>query len=178
MGKIPRELTGQRFGRLTALERAPKATNNHHAQWRCRCDCGTDITVPSDKLTIGNTQSCGCLHRETMAEITRTLNFKHGAAVHSARLPEYKAWTALRNRCSNPNNPGYINYGGRGITVCERWQGEHGFENFFEDMGRKPTPKHSIDRKENDGNYEPENCRWATKLEQTHNRRCSKSKRL
>lgn len=97
-------------------------------------------------------------------------NGSHGHSCVGKRTTEYNTWLHMKDRCFNPNNNGYANYGGRGITICDRWLGETGFENFLSDMGHKPSPKHSIDRINNDGNYEPSNCRWATAATQVNNR--------
>lgn len=159
MGCHRRDLSGQRFGRLLALH-SPARDRHHNRLWLCRCDCGTEKLVKSGALTGGNTASCGCLHREVMTP--------HGATVGGKRSPEYLAWGHMRRRCQDPQHPQFRNYGGRGIAVCERWQE---FQNFLADMGARPSPRHSLDRIDNDGSYEPGNCRWATKDVQQHNRR-------
>lgn len=157
------ELSGQRFGRLVAVRLLPDRVNKDR-MWECQCDCGkTHPSVSTERLTGGLTRSCGCLHLETMAES----RFKHGFKHES----EYHSWQGMKERCFNSKNRGYKNYGGRGITVCNRWR--NSFKNFISDMGRKPTQKHSIDRKNNNGNYTPKNCRWATKVVQANNTRRS-----
>jgi hypothetical protein len=118
--------------------------------------------VSTGALRDGTSQSCGCLRREL-----QTIRAKHGGTKSS----EHNIWLGIYQRCFNENHPAYHSYGGRGITVCERWRDANGFANFLADMGRRPSPKHSIDRKNNDGNYEPDNCRWATSKEQCNNNR-------
>lgn len=161
-----RDLAGKRFGRWTAVSYAGR---NAHREtfWHCRCDCGTTGIVASRHLSAGSSRSCGCLHRELSRDIAQVINLKHGAT----RTKEYRAWSQLKSRCFNPNNRRYVLYGGRGITVCARWRDS--FENFLADVGPAPSPKHSLDRIANDGNYEPGNCRWATTTEQARNTRAN-----
>jgi hypothetical protein len=126
------------------------------------CFCGNTCILFESNVVGKKTLSCGCHHRKRMKEVKTT----HGLA----HTPVYNVWCTMKARCSNLNSTRYEDYGGRGIRVCERWLS---FENFYADMGDRPSAKHSIDRINNDGNYEPSNCRWATPLQQRHNQRKS-----
>lgn len=159
MGKLI-DLTGQTFGRLTVIERSGTG-NTGQAQWKCLCECGKETIVLGDNLRRGKQVSCGCYHSEIM--------FKHGATVGEKKTQEYVIWCEMKRRCTDNNAEYYKDYGGRGIKVCERWT--NSFENFFEDMGKRPSKRHSIDRIYNDGDYEPGNCRWATQSQQSINSR-------
>ena len=162
-------LTGQVFTRLTVRECVRDAKGR--VAWRCDCSCGGSKVVKAACMFSGDTKSCGCLRREVM----RAKATKHGACMPGQRTPEYWIHRRLMDRCMNPNDKNWKDYGSRGISVCERWLGEHGFENFLADKGVRPSPQHSIDRwPNNDGNYEPDNTRWATKKEQVDNRRCTR----
>ena len=156
------DLSGTRFGRLQAV--APAGRRGSISLWLCKCDCGSDKVTSLGSLRGGKAKSCGCLRKETLS--ARAV--KHGASRRGALLPEYRIWKGVRGRCLNARNPKYPIYGGRGITVCERWTD---FTNFISDMGPRPSAQHSIDRINNDGNYEPSNCRWATAWQQARNQR-------
>jgi len=149
------DLTGNKYGRLVVLSRSGK---NKHGQslWLCRCDCGKEKVISSVSLKGGRSNSCGCLQKES--------RIKHG----KHKTPTYNSWDSMIQRCENPKTPKYTLYGGRGIKVCDSW---HEFKNFFEDMGERPSTEYSLERVDNNGNYEPGNCKWATQIEQCRNRR-------
>jgi hypothetical protein len=162
-----RNLQGEKFGRLTPIEILPERVQGRVA-WLCECECGARLSVESVRLTSGNTKSCGCYRVDrgvTHGKSTRT----HGAWSGNRPTPEWTAWSQMRYRCERPTHAQWLDYGGRGIAVCQRWRDS--FEAFLSDMGPRPTPRHSIDRIDNDRGYAPGNCRWATASEQNKNRR-------
>ena len=159
------DLSGIRFGRLLVLkldEMVRRKSGGTLAMWLCKCDCGNTHISQSYPLTSGATKSCGCLQRELTSIKSRT----HGMS----KTRTYRSWAGMVNRCSNKTNKDYRDYGGRGISVCEQWKY---FENFLLDMGEAPLLS-SIDRIDNNGNYEPKNCRWATAEDQAKNKRTSR----
>jgi hypothetical protein len=153
------DITGQVFSRLTVLA-FDGVDEKQNSRWKCRCECGETVSVRRQGLTGGKTKSCGCLQREAAAAISKT----HGAT----KTPEYSAWKAMKFRCSNPAADSYKDYGARGISVASAWDD---FERFLADMGPRPGPGYSIDRIDNDGDYEPGNCRWTTRDVQARNNR-------
>lgn len=155
MGKIPIEMTGMKFGRLKVIKKLSSRNINGHVIWKCLCRCGIKIKVSGHSLRSKNTKSCGCLKIEKLTT--------HGKSYSRT----YDIWAHMLQRCNNKRHKAYKYYGGRGIKVCKRWLK---FENFLEDMGKKPKGL-SIDREDNDGNYDKKNCRWATSSEQARNRR-------
>ena len=166
MGRKALDLISKKYGRLTVIERV--GSNKYSKpMYRCLCDCGKESIVMGNLLPNGYVKSCGCL-REDNRRLSR---YSHGQT-GSDTTPEYRAWHSMKYRCSSPTAQNYENYGGRGIKVCDSWV--ESFDNFFNDMGRRPSDLHSIDRIDNDGDYCPENCRWATKAEQSMNIRTNK----
>ncbi len=158
------DLTGKRFGRLTVKRRFIFKNRFGHFKWICRCDCGATVRSFGSRLTTGHTQSCGCLRRDVA---TRNAT-RHGLC----ETVEYACWRNMHARCYNPKARGFHNYGGRGIRVCARWHGiPKGLRNFVRDMGEKPSPKLTIERKNNEVGYRPSNCKWATMSENLRNRR-------
>lgn len=165
MGRKLKDLTGQKFWRLTVIQYLGR--QHHSSLWLCECECGTRANVQSGALKNGDIKSCGCWQRDRM----RGLNFKHGergGLLRKTVTAEYKCWSSMLDRCYRPATRGYEWYGGRGIKVCPEWTGN--FAAFLRDVGRKPSRRHSLDRVDSNGNYEPGNVRWATHKQQARNR--------
>jgi len=155
------DLTGQTFNRLTVIERVE---NSKPIRWKCICDCGNTTIVETGPIKSGHTKSCGCLH----IEICRELGFR--SSTHCmTNTPEYKSWECIKQRCNNPNDHSFNNYGGRGIVLCDKWQND--FVAFYKHVGPRPSIFHSIERINNNSNYEPGNVKWASAQEQANNTR-------
>jgi len=150
------DLTGEKFNRLAVNNRAPNRGKT--TMWNCICDCGNKTAVGASALKNNGVQSCGCLRVEKAKRGTH----------HLSDTPEYYIWNSMKARCYNKNSADYPRWGGRGIAVCDEWR--NSFETFYTDMDPRPTPKHTLDRIDNDGNYGPSNCRWATRTIQNRNK--------
>ena len=162
---------GEVFGRLTLTSRLPKQHPKQQQRWLCTCVCGKVIEAYQGNIVSGKTSSCGCFRKEVVAELGKRTGSVNGGSTrtHGMRdAPEYRIWSLMRNRVNNSGSEDYKNYGGRGITLDPGW---NSFEKFYADMGPRPSPEHSIDRKDNSKGYEPGNCHWATSTEQNRNRR-------
>lgn len=158
-----KNLVGQTFGKLTVVEYAGKNASGKQTMWKCQCACGKHTVCLGNSIKTGRTRSCGCWN--TIGQRVTT----HGCTRNRKPVPEYAVWQTMIRRCTKSKCEKFAIYGARGISVCQQWLTS--FECFLADMGSRPSPDHSIDRIDNDGNYEPGNCRWATKQEQQRNTR-------
>lgn len=163
-----KDLTGMKLNKLTVISfNGVRGDKKKKGFWLCKCDCGKETVVESSNLLNGHTQSCGCFRRQ---QIFNSL-YVHGG---SHKMPEHSVWTNMIARCTNPKNKSYKDYGGRGIKVCERWAGSkkgEGFANFYEDMGQRPSNRHTLERIRVNDDYSPYNCIWILKSEQGYNTR-------
>ncbi len=157
--------TGEVFGELTVLRQGARKGTTY---WICRCSCGVEKEIAGHNLRSGDIRSCGCKQLELISKALKGKYLLHGHTQGGIQSPEWRAWNGMLHRCYSKYGPSYARYGGRGIKVCARWR--NSFENFLEDMGPRPSSKHSIDRKKNNRGYNPGNCRWATALEQQNNK--------
>lgn len=169
------DITGSRFGLLVAEKEVDRGHRNER-RWLCVCDCGRTVIVERSALVSKHSQSCGCRRDEESTKRLYDANLQHGHTV-GGPSPTYRSWLAMVRRCSNPRAHNWRHYGGRGITVCDRWLGTDGFASFLADLGERP-PNTSLDRIDHDGNYEPENCRWADRFTQARNRRKPKRREV
>lgn len=154
------DLLNKQFGRLLVIAREG-SDKNGRSLWRCQCNCRNQVIIQGKRLSSGHTKSCGCISRDQLIAASTTHGLRHSLT--------YTSWYAMKARCHRSTAHNYARYGALGVKVCDRWQ--NSFENFYADMGARPSPKHSIDRIDPYGDYEPGNCRWADALTQRHNRR-------
>jgi len=159
------DMTGMKFGRLLVIKRAENefSPSRTHVAWKCICDCGKEVTTRASSLRSGYVSSCGCLKTEML---------KKKATARHGNEQEYRIWTGIKQRCLNKNSDAFGRYGGRGIYICETW--EKSFSAFIDDMGKRPSPLHSIDRIDNEKGYEKDNCRWALISVQSRNTRVNR----
>lgn len=162
------DMSGLVFGRLTVISQVENKGKD--VSWLCQCQCGSTIAIRGHALRTGNTSSCGCLHKEQLIARNRKAQFKRNTTHGMSQTRTFRIWADMRKRCENEKTAHYHNYGGRGITVCERWAR---FENFLADMGEAPGDK-TLDRIDVNGDYEPSNCRWATIEQQARNKRTNR----
>lgn len=160
-----KDITGHKFHRWTV--QGFTGMEKGRTTWECLCDCGTTKKVNGCNLRNGESMSCGCLVVDTQRSRLTT----HGESKNDKQTPEYRTWSDIFGRCLNPKNRSFGNYGGRGIGICDKWRS---YDEFLSDMGRRPTAKHTLDRKNNSKGYGPDNCRWATKAQQSQNMRSNR----
>lgn len=165
MGRKVKDLSGEKFNKLRVVELSHRDKSGK-IHWTCLCDCGNITAVYGGHLKSERTKSCGCIKVELLQ------NTKPGIKHNLSNTSEYNIWHSMKKRCYDPNNQSYKNYGGRGITVCNEWIND--FKQFFKDMGPRSSPQHSINRKNNNDNYKPDNCEWSTLEEQNNNKRTTK----